>query len=89
MTYLSADSKAAIALVQEHRPTRVWLLTFGRDRTRDVVPQELINWLQQNYRLTLEQGYVKQDPVYRQVKEHLLHRPAYEYKLTVQMYMRP
>ncbi len=82
----STEVDPALTYLREERPSRVWLLTFGRDRTHASTPSELISWLEENYSLTLEQGYVEQDPVYRQVKERLLHRPAYRYKLLVRRY---
>lgn len=33
-------------------------------------------------------GYAEQDEIYRRIKEMLLHRPAYHYKATVQLYTR-
>ena len=36
----------------------------------------------------LHQGYVEQDATYRLVKEKLLNRPAYRYKLEVRLLSR-
>jgi len=83
------SSYDALPLLQAQRPPRVWLVTFGRDATRGVTNAALKDWLDLNYRLTLEKGYVEQNPTYRMVKERLLHREAYRYKLVVQQYTLP
>nr|MBC7244578.1 glycosyltransferase family 39 protein [Chloroflexota bacterium] len=81
-------SDTALALLQDKQPERVWLITFGRDATRSVTNEELLEQLVQHYDLDWEEGYVEQDPIYRQLKERLLHRPAYRYKVVVQRYVR-
>lgn len=81
-------SDTALALLQANLPRRAWVITFGRDATRSVTNEELLEWLDQNYNLDWEEGYVEQDPVYRQLKERLLHRPAYRYKVVLQRYVR-
>jgi mannosyltransferase len=82
------SSDTALSQLQSQQPNRVWLITFGRDSTRSVTNTALQDWLRYNYRLAMEQGYVEQDSTYRRVKEWLLHRPAYQYKLLVQEYQR-
>jgi uncharacterized membrane protein len=87
--YLEASqADEVIRFLTHHAPERVWLVTIGRDRTREATPVKVINWLFANYRLIEEQGYVEQDPIYRRIKEWLLHRPAYEYKLLVRRFKR-
>jgi hypothetical protein len=87
--YLS-DTKfdAAITFLQQHQPYRIWLLTFGRDRSLAQTPTELNDWLREHYRLVEEQGYAEQDPIYQRIKSTLLRRPVYRYKLLVQLYAR-
>jgi hypothetical protein len=80
------NSDEALARLQFLHPKRVWLITFGRDATRSTTNAALQDWLGANYHLASEEGYVEQDPTYRQVKEWLLHRPAYRYKLLVQVF---
>jgi hypothetical protein len=80
------SSNTALSQLPSQRPNRVWLITFGRDSTRSVTDTALQDWLRNNYRLAMEQGYTEQDSTYRRVKEWLLHRPAYQYKLLVQEY---
>jgi hypothetical protein len=87
--YLSDTEYAdAVAFLQQHQPSRVWLLTFGRDRSRAQTPIELNNWLRERYTLAEELGYAEQDPMYQQIKSTLLKRPVYRYKLLVQLYTR-
>jgi hypothetical protein len=89
MPYLATtEFDAAIRFVEQQQPRRVWLLTFGRDRSRDQAPTELIDWLRQRYTLAEEQGYAKQDASYQRIKATLLNRPVYQYKLLVQLYQR-
>ena len=80
------DGDVTVSRLQSQQPNRVWLITFGRDSTRSMANASLEDWLRHNYRLAREQGYAEQDPTYRRVKERLLHRPAYRYKLLVQTY---
>lgn len=80
------SSDTALSQFQSQRPNRVWLITFGRDSTRSVSYTALQDWLRHNYRLAMEQGYAEQDSTYRRVKELLLHRLSYQYKLLVQEY---
>ncbi len=87
--YLEAQPvDEAIRFLTSSSPKRVWLVTIGRDRTREAVPVELIRWLEMNYYLAEEQGYVEQDSTYRWLKEQLIHRPAYLYKLVVRRFER-
>jgi len=74
--------------IENHKSPRVWLITLGRDSTREARPTEFIEWLNQDYDLKLTKGYAEQDEMYRHIKEMLLHRPAYQYKATVQLYTR-
>jgi hypothetical protein len=85
----SVPEMDAVQYLQAHLPDRVWLLTLGRDRTREATPTQLIDWLTANYRLRSTQGYAPQDETYRQVKERLLHRPPYEFKLLLQLFEGP
>jgi mannosyltransferase len=76
----------ALDYLESHTVRRVWLVTIGRDGTRSRTPTQLMQWLEENDVLVREQGYGEQDATYRKVKETLLHRPAYLYKLLVQEY---
>jgi hypothetical protein len=87
--YQEADYPANKVYIKANRPNRVWLVTFGRDSTIGVGrTEELTVWLREVYPEVVVQGYVPQDPIYRRVKEFLLRRPAYAYKLMVRIYSR-
>jgi uncharacterized membrane protein len=89
MPYLpNTEFDAALAFLQQHRPYRIWLLTFGRDRSRAYIPTELNDWLRGHYMLVQELGYAEQDPMYQRIKSTLLNRSVYRYKLLVQLYAR-
>lgn len=82
--YTTDDPTALDAL--RAAPSEVWLLTFGRDRTRSLEPDAPV-------RQTLEamgwqpietHQYVLQDPLYRRLKTRLFGRDAYAAKATLQ-----
>lgn len=79
-----------VARIAADNPARLWLFQFGRDRTAGLgVEQALAQWLAAHgYKLQRKRGYVEQDPVYRQIKSFLFRRPAYQYKLVIQEYLR-
>ena len=88
--YQDADYIANKAYIQSHRPNRVWLVTFGRDSTAENYrTEDLADWLASHYLSMYWWGYVAQDPIYQIVKEDLLGRPAYAYKLLVRLYTAP
>jgi len=88
--YQDADYIANQAYVQSHCPARVWLVTFGRDSTAENSRTEgLVDWLASRYLRKYWWGYVAQDPIYQTVKENLLGRPAYAYKLLIRFYVAP
>jgi 4-amino-4-deoxy-L-arabinose transferase-like glycosyltransferase len=81
-------STEANRIVEQATAPRIWWLTFGRDRTRrDEAAQQYPDQLAASgYKLVLQQGFVPQAPTYRRVKEMLLGREAYEYKVVVSLY---
>ncbi len=83
----------ALGEVQDHLVLdwhrRVWLVTVGRDRTRFVEPDPIAAWLEQNLQLVETWGFGEQDATYRVVKERLTGRPAYAYRVVVQLYAEP
>ncbi|HNT74753.1 MAG TPA: glycosyltransferase family 39 protein [Anaerolineae bacterium] len=90
------ESRAILEKMQQDRAAgrapgygRLFILMMGRDRTRYELPQELTSLLQPPARLLWEQGYVPQDETYRQIKQILLRREDYHYKLLVQLYELP
>jgi len=86
--FLTDQREEIKAYIESNKPARIWLVTMGRDRTREVAPTELVAWLATEYKQTDAWGYGEQDPLYRRVKELLLGRPAYEYKLVGKLYSR-
>lgn len=87
---LFTDNQRALDYLRVNRPQQVWLLLFGRDRTRANSPGEIMQWLEaSDYTLAFQSGYAKQDPVYRQIKEWVFGREAYRHKLLVRKYRRP
>lgn len=84
-----ATLSAARALVQSGRAPRVWLLAFGRDRSRsNDHAEELMTLLAPHYTLREERDYAPVDPLYRAIKERLVGREAYAYKLRLRLYQR-
>jgi uncharacterized membrane protein len=85
----SEDWPAPQGAVEAAQPRRVWLITFGRDRTRlGDHADEIRAWLAQRYEQRAERKYVPIDPGYRAVKQWLLRRETYDAKLVVQRYER-
>ncbi len=85
--YFEATDPAALDYLKSHSVDSVWVAYIGRDRTREATPVDLINWLNGNKQLLTEDGYVEQDAVYRALKQALLRRPAYRFKLVVLGYL--
>ncbi len=88
-----ADGAAAFAALSEAlvqgQPLpyrRLFLLTFGRDRSRRELPSVFTDVIRPRARLIWEKGYTPQDETYRQIKQRLLGREDYRYKLLVQLY---
>ncbi len=79
-----------ITRIKTENPARIRLFKFGRDRTAGSNTETtLAQWLtDSDYVLQRETGYVEQDGIYRQIKELLFKRPAYQYKLVIQEYVR-
>jgi hypothetical protein len=84
------DNLALIdAQIAARTPPRIWLFVFGRDRSSagDRVPR-IIEELADGYAATNELRLAPTDPTYRAVKERLIPRGAYAYKLIVRLYER-
>ncbi|MBI2862378.1 MAG: glycosyltransferase family 39 protein [Chloroflexi bacterium] len=88
MHFTTDQAERAQRYIVENNPPHVWLITMGRDRTRVATPTAFLQWLQSSYRETQRWEFVPQDPLYRQVKERLLGREVYEYKITLRLYVR-
>ena len=83
-------SEAAGAALDEGSAPRIWWVTFGRDRTRQ---DEALEAYEEKlaaggYSLQLREGHVPQDPTYQDVKETLLGRVGYEYKVVISLYAK-
>jgi Dolichyl-phosphate-mannose-protein mannosyltransferase len=77
------------AALQTWNPPHVWLVTIGRDQTRFNSSSETVRQrLAANYRLEHVERYLPIDPVYLKIKNLLLRRDSYEYRLTVEVYAR-
>jgi hypothetical protein len=80
---------AAQQFIAAQRPPRVWVFTFGRDRTRSDLVPALENWLAHNdYTAGETRGFAPQDSLYRALKERWLGRSAYLHKLALTVYER-
>ena len=87
--FRSEDWPAPQDAVQAAQPPRVWLITFGRDRTRvGDHSDEIRAWLTPRYAQGVERKYVPIDPLYEAIKQWLLGRETYDAKLVVQRYDR-
>ena len=92
LRFLSAEEgDAAKQAITARQSARVWLITFGRDRTRrDAAGDAFADWLEgQSYHLVDSRGYAPEDPLYQRLKKALLKREDYDYKLLVRLYERP
>lgn len=77
------------AVLAEARPERVWLVTIGRDQTRhSFSADEVRRGFGPAYCLEKVERYLPVDPVYLRVKDLLLGRESYRYRLTVELYIR-
>ncbi len=76
------------SLLSSEQPTRVWLVTIGRDQSERFASAEPVRQLlAPSYRLASAQKFLAIDPVYLQVKNFLLRRSTYENRLTVELYV--
>lgn len=82
----TSDPRKVQDWIETFRPPRIWLFVFGRDRTRDVHPTALQEFLASRCNLRQARGYAEQDALYRLVKEQLFQRPTYRYKLSLYIY---
>jgi 4-amino-4-deoxy-L-arabinose transferase-like glycosyltransferase len=69
-------------------PRRVWLATIGRDRTREGAASDQVrHLLDAAYRIESVERYLPIDPDYLAVKNRLLNRETYAYRLTIELYL--
>jgi len=69
--------------------SRLFVVTFGRDRTRDDPPPAFSQVIQPAARVVWERGYSEQDETYRRIKAALFGREAYAHKLLIQLLEMP
>ena len=74
--------------LQTLAPPQVWLITLGRDQTRGTQAENLRQHLLTHYQLESVQRYLPIDRLYLQAKNFVLRRNSYEYRLTVETYVR-
>lgn len=71
------------------RPQHVWLVTIGRDRTqRSSTSGAIRALLADDYARIDAVPMLPIDPVYKSVKDFLLQRESYAYRLTIELYLR-
>ena len=78
-----ADRLRVLGILARTPDAGVWFVQLGRDRTRNDSTAALITKSSELRTLVETTGLAEQDPVYRQVKERLLNRAAYAYRLTI------
>ena len=77
------------SVLQSSLPERVWLVTIGRDRIQQISSaNEVRQLLRAGYRLERTQGYLPIDATYQKIKTALLKRRSYQYRLTIELYVR-
>nr|MBA3530817.1 hypothetical protein [Ardenticatenales bacterium] len=87
---LATDDPAAVERLRTDAP-EVWLLTFGRDRTRVLAPDRALREaLETNgWRQVATWSFVEQDATYRRLKSRLFGREAYAAKATLEHWLPP
>lgn len=76
------------AVLRSDAPPRVWLATIGRDQTQRVSSADNVRrLLQEGYHLDRVERLLPVDPTYVQVKNFILRRETYTYRLTIELYV--
>ena len=78
-----SQADEVLGILARTRDAGVWFVQLGRDRTRNDSTAALISRSTELRPLLTTTGLAEQDPVYRQVKERLLNRTAYAFRLTI------
>ena len=87
--YQDVDPQTNLAWIEQHAPSRIWLVTFGRDSTEGAFgTPELRAALAAAYKPRAASGYGPVEPLYQAIKQRLTGRPAYAEKLTIQQFTR-
>lgn len=78
-----------IHLLKSRKPSRIWLVTIGRDRTRKTSPLPVVRKaMAESYRVSDTQEMLPIDPTYRRIKNKILRRDTYRHRLSVETYDR-
>jgi uncharacterized membrane protein len=79
------------SILQTRKPKRVWLVTIGRDQSQRLVSGEPTRaLLASTYRLSYTQKFLPIDAQYLIIKNFLLNRNSYEFRLQIELYeLRP
>lgn len=85
----SQPAGPVVELASQSPQARIWLFTYGRDRSWQAEPTELLGWLEANRRLAGVQGYVEQEATYLRLKGALSTREPYRYKALLRLYVPP
>jgi len=83
------DLARDIAERRQPRHQRLFILIFGRDRTRRDLPAAFTKIIEPAAQMRWERGYTPQDETYRRLKRRLLGREDYRFKLLVRLYELP
>jgi hypothetical protein len=87
--YQDVDPAANLQWIDQHAPSTIWLITFGRDSTEGAFgTPDLLAALAPTYRLAAEEGYGPVEPTYAAVKQRITGRPSYTEKLKIQRFAR-
>lgn len=88
--YFEASQRGMILeYLSQHNAERVWLVTIGRDGTREMYPTELMDWLARVLfagHIKTGARYVKSRPNVSPTERAIAPSPALPYKLLVQVY---
>ena len=87
--YQDVDPQTNLAWIEQHAPSRIWLVTFGRDSTEGAFgTPELRAALGAAYVPGDARSYGPVETLYQAIKRRLTGRPAYADKLTIQQFTR-
>ena len=78
-----SQANEVLGILERTPDAGVWFVQLGRDRTRNDATAALVARSSELRPLVNTTGLAEQDPTYRQVKERLLNRAAYAFRLTI------
>ena len=77
------------ATIENKPPQRIWLVWINRDQTENNSSLGTVRQLVvQDYRLEQTTRWLPIDPIYRQVKDYMLRRESYDYRLVIELFSR-